>query len=349
MLFRSQSSDVDYRSLNVGKGAMNITNLDVNEASPYAIFKITNDPSGALADRVLTLSLGQDTDPTSLDAINGVDYKSSFEWSLDGKSWKGYIFGTQQPTLKSSASSAVYVRVAINNDTPPNYEGPEVFRLTATDPSGLVASGGFGTIYDDGTGDVWLSTATSDAPSDPSAVGYPSVLDNDVPIDITNTVNNEGSPYALFTLSGVPGDLVTLKLQATGTSPAVAPSDYAAAFEYLDPSSNLWKTYDPSGSGVNLDDSGSLLVRVDIKNDTPAVYEGPETYTLVATRKTPDASGNLASIVSTGGQGTIIDNGTGTWVEFDACGNPVIDPSGITLDDDTPLQVSNLEIGRAHV
>lgn len=69
------------------------------------------------------------------------------------------------------------VRVGISNDDPAVYEGAETFTLAAANAGGTAATGTC-TVYDDGTGDIYLGDNTDGNPTDPLDPGYPE-LDND--------------------------------------------------------------------------------------------------------------------------------------------------------------------------
>ncbi|MEN9314665.1 MAG: hypothetical protein RIS35_1058, partial [Pseudomonadota bacterium] len=286
-----------------------IDNISVNEGSDYGVFTLTG-PSGAQ----LTLSLATTSNFTgpgtrdpetqvgdaTLDADTTATAPNSLWFSVDGGAhWSQYNSSTNKPTIP--ASGTVYVRVGIENDT--NFEGREQFRLVAerTNPSGgtlfSASDDGIGTIRDDGNGNYWLGSLTGEdgptAPASPQELDDNKItLDDDSPISLSNVVVNEGSGWAAFDLEGSPGIHYTLASQ-NGSAKSVADFDL---IEWWDGA----KWVDVTGEDLSLDASGHGQLRVRIVNDDPAVLEGPETFTLVAT--------SSSGVASTGGQGTIVDD-----------------------------------------
>ena len=101
---------------------------------------------------------------------------------------------------------------------------------------------------------------------------------------------SEASPYAVFTVSGAAGQLVTLS-PASGT--AMLGTDTGSGLQYFDGTD--WQAYTP-GSLVALGAGGALQVRVSVVND--GLAEGDEAFTLTAT----NTGGGAAT-----GSGTIVD------------------------------------------
>ena len=137
----------------------------MNEASPYAVFKVST-PAGA-AGTYVKLGLQNDSDPATADASLNTDTGNAGTGVplqyYNGSAWVDYTPGTAVliPT------GGLLVRTGIVNDAP--YEGAETFQLkaTVTNSSGStdsVASYGTATIYDDGTGNVFAATNTSGTP-----------------------------------------------------------------------------------------------------------------------------------------------------------------------------------------
>ncbi|MCE2879626.1 MAG: hypothetical protein LW719_09560, partial [Comamonadaceae bacterium] len=121
------------------------------------------------------------------------------------------------------------------------------------------------------------------------------------------------SPYAVFTVSGAPGQWVDLVLQsgsAAGgsTAPADGSVDFGAqALQYFN--GTAWVSYS-SGARVALNASGQLLVRTTVVNDL--VYEGAQNFTLLAS----NTSGAVAI-----GTATVLDDGTGDIFNSDGSKN----------------------------
>lgn len=127
------------------------------------------------------------------------------------------------------------------------------------------------------------------------------MLDDDRPLTVNSIDVNENSPYAVFTVSGAAGQLVQLGLGNTGiTSDQDASLNIdtanagSTALQYFN--GTTWVDYTP-GVQVPLSGTGTLMVRTRISDDT--VYEGAETFTLLAT----NGGGNIAT-----GVGTIHDD-----------------------------------------
>ncbi|MBU3600751.1 hypothetical protein ICN28_09495, partial [Polynucleobacter sp. 30F-ANTBAC] len=77
---------------------------------------------------------------------------------------------------------------------------------------GGTAVTGVGTIKDDGTGSIFTAANTTGTPDTPTAP-----LDDDRPLTVNNLTVNEGSPYAVFTVTGATDQFVKLTT-ANGTA-----------------------------------------------------------------------------------------------------------------------------------
>jgi len=286
--------------------ALAIGDVTVSEASPYAVFTVTGTPG-----QVLALALQAMGSGTGF-ATPGTDTSTALQY-FDGAAWAAYNGSV------TMTGGSLLVRAAITQDSA--YEGPETFRLLATNSSGKTSTGGIGTIRDDG------GSATVFGPTDITLqTGSP---DDDRALAIGDVTVSEASPYAVFTVTGTPGQVLTLALQATGSGTGFATpgTDTGTALQYW--TGSAWASY--SGSVTMA--TGSLLVRTAITQD--AVYEGPETFRLLAT----NASGNIA----TGGTGTIRDDGASNVV----FGDKDTTPQEGAFDDDRLPTVSNLTISEA--
>jgi hypothetical protein len=282
---------------------LTVNSITVNEASPFAVFTV----SGA-AGQLATLSLAGGT-------ASAADFGPGLEvWN--GSAWVPYSGGT----VTVGSSGRLLVRTPVLQDTV--FEGPEAFSLTATTTSGKATSG-TGTIVDDGTGDKF-----PDAPPTPEGTPPkgPGPFDDDRSLAVNSITVNEGSPFAVFTVSGAAGQQATLVLSGGSAGPA----DFGPSLEVWNGSA--WVPY--SGGPVTLDASGKLLVRTPVLQDT--VFEGPETFSLTATT----TSGKAAS-----GSGTIVDDGTGD--KFPDApptpeGTPPKGPG--PFDDDRALRVNSITV-----
>jgi hypothetical protein len=301
-----------------------VNNITVNEGSPFAVFTVTGKEG-----QYVELSLSPDT------ATPGVDYNNSLEY-WNGSAWIPYIPGSfaripSDGDTTTDEAATLLVRVAINADPPP--EGGETFTLIATNTGGSSATG-VATIVDDGTGILFATraddpntpaneavagvipasattpAAAATTPTAATPVADPAtqaIADDDRPLAVNNITVDEGSPFAVFTVTGREGQYAQLSL-SNGT--AIAGSDYSNSLEYW--SGSAWVAYTPGSfaripsDGDNTpDETATLLVRVPIKADTP--LDGGETFTLTAT----NSGGTSAS-----GVATIVDDGSNTGTIF---------------------------------
>ncbi|TFH70252.1 hypothetical protein E3V39_15360, partial [Gammaproteobacteria bacterium LSUCC0112] len=151
---------------------------------------------------------------------------------------------------------------------------------------------------------------------------------NDDPsASVTSPVVNESSPFAVFTVSGRSGQVVTLSLDGGTATPD---ADFGPGMEISNGSG--WVPYSP-GSQVALDASGRLLVRTAIKQDN--LFEGTENFVLTVTNRHG---------VSVTGTGTIRDDGVGEVFRDDLSG--ASDPKAVK-DDDRSLTVSSPIVNEA--
>jgi hypothetical protein len=203
----------------------------------------------------------------------------------------------------------------------------ETFTLTATNVGGAYAVG-TATILDDGTGDLFSTTNATGIPEAPNTNNLPATLNDDRSLRVNDVTVNEGSPYMVFTVSGISNQAIYSLALANSTSGLIASDsgvDYGAStgtgLEYWDIASGIWVPY-VTGS-VNLDSTGTLLVRTPIANDT--TNDNGETFKLVVTSM---------SQVAVTGTGTILDNGSGTIFVAD-------DPNTV-IDESAPSSINNV-------
>jgi hypothetical protein len=173
---------------------LTVSNVTVNEGSPFAVFKVTGTTGEYTSLRLTsgTATIGTDTG-TALQFFNGT-------------TWVNYNAGdfVQIPV------GGLLVRAAISVDLLD--ENSETFNLLATSPGGASATG-VGTIKDDGTGAIFTASNTTITPDTVSS----ETLDDDRRLSVNNLTVNEGSPYAVFTVTGATGQYVKLAL-AEGTA-----------------------------------------------------------------------------------------------------------------------------------
>ena len=311
-----------------------VNSITVNEASPYATFTVTG-----VAGQWVSLALGNTAATTDVDATLGTDTGNAGTsvplQYFNGSTWLDYTGG---PVQIPTTGSTLLVRTAITND--PTFEGPETFTLTATNTGGSGAMG-TATIKDDGTGSVFkYSTTIPGALLTTTDAGYP-VLDDDRALTVSNVNVNEGSPYAVFTvtgpLTGEPDQKVLLSL-ANASGGAGYANLSSPALQYYE--GGVWKTYNASNPPV-IAGGTSLLVRVDITAERDTALDGPETFNLVATN-----TGGTSTPL-TQGIGTIRDDGQGAYFAADNSTATSAVPTGVVLDDDRVLSVSNVDVNEA--
>ncbi len=283
----------------------------VNEASTYAMFTVT-----AIEGYVLDLSLQNATSGT---AANHSGF--SFEYSTNGTSWVTYSAGVNQPTVP--AGSKVYVRVAISSELDSDFERAETFALKASYATNTAKTAAADTtIVDDGSGIKYDGTISSDNP-----VQNINTLDDDRTIGVTGYGPvNEGSTYAMFTVTALEGYSLDLSLQNATSGTAANHSGFS--FEYST-NGTSWVTYSAGVDQPTVPAGGKVYVRVNVTSESDSSYEGAETFALKASYSTNTAK-NAAADTS------IVDDGTGTKYgpNVDPTNGPATDLTG--LDDDRP-------------
>lgn len=146
------------------------------------------------------------------------------------------------------------------------------------------------------------------------------IVNSSQPLAISSISVNEGSPYAVFQVTGTNNQVVQSLALNSGT--ATNGVDFGTNLEFFDPltGGGSWRTYTP-GLTPSLDSNGILSVRTSLVNDRN--YEGAETFTLSAT--------NISGI-QTNGLATIFDDGTGIIFNNDGSIN-----NTAIKDDDRPI------------
>ena len=292
----------------------------MNEASPYAVFTVTG-----TAGQTVSLGLTAGTGTGGGTDFGSATATTNLQYSIDGgANWLDY---STTGAFALPAGGSVLVRTPINNDATP--DNNEAFTLTAT-PAGGQAATGTGTIKDDGTGDIYKADGTTDTSA---------VKNDDRVVAVTSPTVNEASPYAVFTVTGVSGQKLTLALGNTSTvsdKDAQLGTDTGNAgtgvpLQVYDPSAaagaGAWVDYTPA-SLATIPSGGVLLVRTRIANDS--ILEGAETFTLVATN-TGGTSAEGICTIRDDGQGSIYpDNKTGA-----------DDPAAVKDDDREPIAVDD--------
>jgi hypothetical protein len=183
---------------------------------------------------------------------------------------------------------------------------------------------GTATITDDGSGDLFSINNTTGNTDAATGVGdLPATKDNDQGLSVSNLLVNEGSPYAVFTVSAVPGQVVTgLALTATTNETAALNAtlgtDTGTTLEYWN--GTAWVAY-TSGS-ITIDSSGKLLVRTTIADDTTS--DNNETFKLTVTPTTGAAVEGIATIKDDGTGTVFVRNDPGTGADESALVNGVV-------------------------
>ena len=308
-----------------------VNSISVNEGTHVAVFTVTGQPG-----QLVSLALGNTASTTDRDATLGTDTANAGSGVplqvFDGTAWVDYAPGSF--VAIPATGTTLLVRTRITNDSPPVFEGPETFTLTATN-TGTTSATGVCTVLDDGTGAMFSNANVSGLPEVPGTNDLPPRHDDDRPLAVNSVTVNEATPVAVFIVSGVEGQFVSLT-PAGGS--ATLGTDFASALEYFN--GTAWRSYTP-GSFVAIPADGdatpeepaTLRVRVAVVSDNP--FEDSESFTLTAT----NTGGGPAA-----GIGTIRDNGMGdiflpsnTSGVPDAPGTPGYPAS---LDDDMPLVVT---------
>jgi hypothetical protein len=124
---------------------------------------------------------------------------------------------------------------------------------------------------------------------------------------VSSPTLSEASPYAVFTVTGQPGQQMTLTLDSDSATVGV---DTGAGLQYFD--GTVWQNYTP-GSRVTMPVDGSaLLVRTSINND--GTFEGSESFRLTASNTNGKAFAGTATIKDDGSSALVFmeDNTRGT-------------------------------------
>ena len=292
----------------------------VNEGSTYAMFTVT-----ALEGYALDLTLQAASSGTAATRTG-----FTFEYSTDGTTWTTYTWNGSagnQPTVP--ASGKVYVRVDITSEADSNFEGAETFALKAEYTSNTAKSASADTsIIDDNTGSKYDGTLSAGNP-----VSNTTSLDDDRSLSVTGYGPvNEGSTYAMFTVTALEGYALDLTLQAASSGTAATRTGFT--YEYSTDGTS-WTTYTWNGSTGNqptVPAGGKVYVRVNITSEADTTFEGSETFALKASYSSNTAKSATADT-------SIVDEGSGKKYGPDVtAGTP--NESTTDLDDDRTLSVT---------
>jgi hypothetical protein len=202
-----------------------------------------------------------------------------------------------------AGGTTLAVRTAIISDALD--EGDHTFLLKATNTGGSTAQG-TGTIDDHGGGSKW----GDDPPATPPVTGPGPGFDDDRPLSVNNITLSEASPFAIFTISGSPGQFVKLEL---ASDTATVGEDTATELQWFD--GTTWQDYTP-GSFVQIPAGGpTLLVRVAIIQDgvLESINGVHERFILKATNTGGTTASGSATLTDDGSSDTVFeaDNTTG--------------------------------------
>jgi len=284
--------------------AVSVSNPTVNEASPYAVFTLTG-----TANQTVSLS--------TIDGSADINNNSSNIEYWTGTTWKAYN-GTSTNLL---SDGTLLVRVGITQESDTINELDETFQLQVT-PTGGATYSGAATIVDDGNGIIYPN-ANPTNPTTPAS--NTTGLDDDRVIGISSPTVNEASPYAVFTLTGAANQAVSLST-IDGSADI---NNSSSNIEYW--TGTAWITY--NGTSTNLLFNGTLLVRVDITQESDTINELDEIFQLLVTPTGGATYSGTATIVDAG-NGVIYPNANPT--------NPTTPATTTTgLDDDRVIGISN--------
>ncbi len=279
-----------------------------NENSGSAVFTVNANPGQWLTLNVVDQASGAKapTGDNEGKADDSLDL-APIHYSIDGgKTWVLYTGPFQAGTLD------VLVAVDVANEIDDVYEGEEQFKLIVNEGQATESSG-YASLFDDGTGTV--TNQISDKTTDYAGADNGQPKDDDRPVRVNDIQVNEGSPFAIFQITGGENQLVSLTL----ADETAGPTDYGVALEVSTNGGQTWVPY--TGGKVALSESGTMLVRTPVRQDT--LYEVRETFVLQVT---------TTSNVTSAGTAAITDDGTGDIFNPDGTLN-----SSALKDDDRPV------------
>ncbi|MDO9025256.1 Ig-like domain-containing protein, partial [Zwartia sp.] len=330
-IYKSTDGTEDLVAAKDRDSSVTVTSLgDVNEASTYAFFTVKGNAGVPLMLSVNNIS-------SELELVAGATNEATIEY-WNGAAWVLYTYnettGTgDKPTPlndlvdgEPSGSGTFTVRVKIVSESDSIYEPSETFELVATTiATGTTltqSSSATTAIKDDGNGKIFNAADGSE--------NTDAVKDDDRALSVNSFSVNEGSPYAVFTVSGVAGQLTTLSLSNVTTTGL-------SGLEYYDPTNadvlinGGWVTY--TSGAVALDANGKLLVRTALTTEQETAIDNGETFKLVATNTGGTAAEGVA---------TVKDDGTGGYFAADDTDGISTLPLNVVLDDDfIPIAVNN--------
>ena len=284
-----------------GAGAsIAVSSPTVNEGSPYAMFRVDGVEGQEIKLTLQDYGSGQTPAPGTTAADLSADIGSQLQ-IFNGTGWQNYTPNSY--VTYPIGSSMLLVRIPVINDN--HFEGSESFKLlvegkavdsSASDDSGTAEDIGIGIINDAGQGPIFNISG---------AIDYNASKDDDRGLKISNININEGSHYGVVTITGDPGQPLSLALANTASTTDRDATLAGFSIEYSTDNGNSWIPYTwngTTGDRPTLPPGRIAYVRIDIRPESDLLYEGAETFELIAT---PD--GGSPSI----GLAQILDDGTG--------------------------------------
>lgn len=246
-----------------------INNVTVNENSDWAIFCAEFTAGGQ------TFSIDEPIDAGTAEDLNTPLNAKIEVWAWDGSGWSwedassGVSFSDDQILGNVSVggeAQKAYIRVKIVNEQDTSLDPGEQFQITTN--YGPDSTVGTGTIYDNGTGDIFSADPLDPVSPDPyvydySASGASETLDDDRLISVNDPCVSEVSPYTVFTVTGAPQQFVSLDL-VSGT--ATSGVDFDPTLEVWNDATGVWDAA-TANTFIQLDSDGQILVRHPIIQD----------------------------------------------------------------------------------
>jgi VCBS repeat-containing protein len=299
--------------------ALQVTDVDVNEGSDYAVFTVTG-----VAGQAAHLSLSNASgDGGATDAAQGkADLRNAGNLPtiqyLSGSTWTNYD-ASNPPTLPAGG---LKVRVLISAEQDASFDGSETFKLVASNDGGVASTGGTATIYDDGTGSKFTFDGTTGQPSSTSGPG--AGFDDDRGITVNGLDDVSEGSNSVFTVTLPDGNTHNTEISLTLSNGTAGSTDYSSSFTAYYYVGTTQTALTITGGKVILP-AGVTSFYVNVPTTQDTALEGAENFSLTAAI----TGGKSASDTS-----TILDDGTGK--SYDDKGltptGPGNDDRGITVN-----------------
>ncbi|MDI9406955.1 MAG: cadherin-like domain-containing protein, partial [Chitinophagaceae bacterium] len=266
-----------------------------------------------------------------------------------GTTLHGYLMSGTVPSTDEGTIQLVEINgQALNTLAPstnPDYPVTGGYRqlslLHGTSPAGnlyIKADGIFAyTPTPDFTGSISVGYALNDG-TGANVSSTLQILVQRAELTVKPVTVNEGSPHAVFRISGTAGQEIQLALETTGTGSghaqigSTSTDDVKPSLETFD--GLRWRPYEPGTTVTYPTGSTTMLVRAEIINDT--LNEGLETFRIRA------SSVNQGAPLVSYGIATLGDDGRGPIYTQSGSENPTS-----IKDDDRGLKVNSIVINEA--